>query len=48
MYGHTIENVESEKHLGHLISSRGSLVNLEPVIRYLKMETNVITHQALG
>ena len=45
MYGRTIQNVKSEKHLGHLISSRGSLVNLEPVIRDMKVKTNVITHQ---
>ena len=45
MYGRTIQNIKSEKRLGHLISSRGSLVNLEPVIRDMKVKTNVITHQ---
>lgn len=45
MYGRTIQNVKSEKQLGHLILSRGSLINLEPVIRDMKVKTNVITHQ---
>ncbi len=45
MYGRTILNVKTEKYLGHLISSRGSLVNLEPVIKDMKVRTNVITHQ---
>ncbi len=45
MYGRTIQNIKSEKHLGHLISSRGSLVNLEPVMRDMKVRTNAIIHQ---
>ncbi len=45
MYGRTILNVKTEKHLGHLISSSGGLVNLEPVIKDMKVRTNVITHQ---
>ncbi len=45
MYGCTIQNTKSEKHLGHLIPYRENLVNLEPVIRELKMRTNVITQQ---
>ncbi len=43
--GRAIQNAKSEKHVGHLIASRGSLVNLEPVIRDMKVRTNVITHQ---
>ncbi len=42
MYGHDIQNVKSGKHLGYIISSRGSLVNFEPVIRDMKVRTNVI------
>ncbi len=45
MYGRTIQNVKSEIHLGHLISSRGSLVNLEAVMRDMKVRTNAIIHQ---
>ncbi len=45
MYGRTIHNVMSEKHLGHLISSGGSLVNLEAVMRDMKVRTNAIIHQ---
>ncbi len=45
MYGRNIQNVRSEKHLGHLISARGSLINIEPVIKDMKVRTNVITHQ---
>ncbi len=45
MYGRNIQNVRSEKHIGHLISARGSLINIEPVIKDMKVRTNVITHQ---
>ncbi len=45
MYGRNIQNVRSEKHLGHIISVRGSLSNIEPVIKDMKVRTNVITHQ---
>ncbi len=45
MHGRNIQNVRSEKHLGHLISARGSLINIEPVIKDMKVRTNVITHQ---
>ncbi len=45
VHGHTIQSTESEKHFDHLISSRGILVNLEPVIRDKKVRTNVITRQ---
>ncbi len=44
IYGRAIQNVKSEKHLGHLIYC-GSIVNLEPVIRDMKVRTNVITNQ---
>ncbi len=45
MYGRDIKNVKSGKHLGHLISSRGSMVNLEPVTRDIKVRTNVLIYQ---
>ncbi len=45
MYGRSIQNVRSEKHLGHLISARGSLINIELVIKDKKVRTNVIIHQ---
>lgn len=45
MCGRDIKNVKSGKHLGHIISSRGSLVNFEPVIRDMKVRTNVIINQ---
>ncbi len=41
MYGGTIQN----KHLGRLISSGAGLVNLELVVRNMKVRTDVITHQ---
>ena len=31
--------------MGHIISARGSLINIEPVIKDMKVRTNVITHQ---
>ncbi len=45
MYGSNIQNVKSGKHLGHTISSNGSLVNLDPVIKDMKITTSVIQHQ---
>ncbi len=45
MYGRNIQNVRNEKHLGHIISTRGSLINIEPAIKDMKVRTNVITHQ---
>ncbi len=45
MYESNIQNVRSGKHLGHNISFNGSLVNLEPVIKDMKVRTNVINHQ---
>ena len=31
--------------MGHIISASGSLINIEPVIKDMKVRTNVITHQ---
>ncbi len=45
MYGSKIQSVKSGKHLGHVISSYGSLVNLEPVTKDMKVRTNVVNHQ---
>ena len=42
MFGRNIETVQSEKHLGHLLSSNGNLINIEPVIRDMKIRTNVL------
>ncbi len=39
MYGRNIQNFRSEKHLGHIISARGSLINIEPVSKYMKVRT---------
>ncbi len=44
MYSCTIHNFKSEECLAHLIPFGGSPVNLEPVIRDMKVRTNVITH----
>ena len=42
MFGRNIETVFNEKHLGHLLSSSGSLINIEPIINDMKIRTNVI------
>ncbi len=41
----TLFRTLSDTHLSHLISSGGSLVNLEPVNRDMKVRINVITHE---
>ncbi len=45
IYTVTLFRTLSDKHLSHLISSGGSLVNLDPVIWDMKVRTNVITHK---
>ncbi len=45
MYGRNIQNIRFEKHLSHVIAARGSLINIEPGIKDMKVKTNVITHQ---
>ncbi len=45
MHGRNFQNVRGEKHMGHIISARGSSINTEPVIKDMKVRTNVITHQ---
>ena len=43
--GQSIKNVKSEKHLGHIFQSKPNLINIEPVIKDLRVRTNVIINQ---
>ena len=45
MFGSNIQKVRSGKHLGHLLSSSGRLVNIESITKDMKVRTNVITNQ---
>ena len=44
MFDCNIKNVKSEKHLGHVLSSKGGLVDIDPAIKDIKVRTNVILH----
>ena len=43
--GHKIEIVDSEKHLGHTFQSAHNIINLENVIKDIKVRTNVILNK---
>ncbi len=45
IFGRIIKIVWEEKHLGHVLSSRGSLVNIDFVIKDMKVRTNIIINQ---
>ncbi len=45
IFGRKIRIVLEEKHLGHVLSSRGSLVNIDSVIKDMKVGTNIIINQ---
>ncbi len=40
IFGRKFKIVLEEKHLGHVLSSRGSLVNIDSVIKDMKVRTN--------
>ncbi len=44
-FGRNIKIVLEEKHLGHVLSSRGSLVNIDTVINDMKVRTDIILNQ---
>ena len=33
-----------EKHLGHMLSTKGPIVNFDDIIRSIKVRTNIVTH----
>ena len=43
--GHKIEVVQSEKHLGHTIQTGHNIVNIDNIIRDIKIRTNVIINK---
>ena len=43
--GTKVTNVKSEKHLGHIFNSTCNLIDIQPVIRDIKVRTNVILNQ---
>ena len=43
--GHKIEIVKSDKHLGHTFQSAHNIINLENVIKDIKVRTNVILNK---
>ena len=43
--GTKVKNVKSEKHLGHIFSSTNTLIDIQDVIRDIKVRTNVIINQ---
>ena len=40
--GKTIKNVKSEKHLGHVFENSYNIINIDSIIKDLKVRTNVI------
>ncbi len=45
IFGRKIKIVLEEKYLGHVLSSRGSLVNIDSVIKDMKVRNNIIINQ---
>ena len=45
MNGRDISKVNGEKHLGHMLSNHGSIINIDPIIRDMKVRTNTIINQ---
>ena len=43
--GTKVKNVKSEKYLGHIFYSNNNLIDIEDVIRDVKVRTNVIVSQ---
>ena len=43
--GKTIKNVKSEKHLGHVFEATANIINIDSIIKDLKVRTNVIINQ---
>ena len=43
--GQSVKNVKSEKHLGHFFQAKQNIINIDSVIKDLKVRTNVIVNQ---
>ena len=45
MNGREIAKVNGEKHLGHMLSNHGNIINIDSIIRDMKVRTNTIINQ---
>ena len=45
MNGREIAKVNGEKHMGHMFSSQGDFINIDSIIRDMKIRTNTIINQ---
>ena len=43
--GHTIKNVKSEKHLGHIFQNSTNIIDFDDAIKDIKVRSNVIANE---